>query len=161
MAGYSTEDIRNVALVGHAAGGKTMLAERVLLNAGVINAMGDIPRGTTVADHDPQERTHGRSLNSSVMHLDHAGKHVNLLDTPGYPDFLGHALSVLPAVETAAVVVDARAGVQMITSRMMESAKQRGLARLLIINKIDAQEVDLEAVLSDVVEAFGTECLLN
>ena len=159
MAGYSTEDIRNVALVGHAAGGKTMLAERVLLNAGVINAMGDITKGTTVADHDPQERAHGRSLNSSVMHLDHAGKHINLLDTPGYPDFLGHALSVLPAVETAAVVVDARAGVQMITSRMMESAKQRGLARLLIINKIDAQEVDLEAVLSEVVEAFGTECL--
>ena len=159
MAGYCTEDIRNVALVGHAAGGKTMLAERMLMTAGVINSMGDVTKGTTVADFDPQEKSHGRSLNSSVLHLDHSGKHINLLDTPGYPDFLGHALGMLPAVETAAVVVDARSGVQMITSRMMEAAKERGLARLLVINKMDADDVDLEAVLNAVVETFGSECL--
>ena len=116
MAGYTTSDIRNVALVGHAASGKTTLAERILLTAGVIDSMGDVTKGTTVADFDPLEKTHGRSLNSAVMHIDHAGKHINFIDTPGYPDFNGHALGVLPAVETAAVVVDARSGVQMITT---------------------------------------------
>ena len=159
MAGYTTEDIRNLALVGHAAGGKTTLAERILLTAGVTNSMGDVTKGTTVADFDPQEKLHGRSLNSAIMHLDHGGKHINLLDTPGYPDFTGHALGVLPAVETAAVVVDARAGVQMITTRMMEAAKSRGLARMLIINKMDADDVDLEAILNSVVETYGNECL--
>ena len=159
MSGYTTEEIRNVALVGHAAGGKTTLAERILLTSGAINTMGDVTKGTTVADYDPQEKTHGRSLNSSIMHLDHGGKHINLIDTPGYPDFTGHALGVLPAVETAAVVVDARAGVQMITTRMMDAAKSRGLARLIVINKMDAEEIDLEGVLNGVVEAYGAECL--
>ena len=153
------QNIRNVALVGHAASGKTTLAERILLTAGVIDSMGDVTKGTTVADFDPLEKTHGRSLNSAVMHIDHAGKHINFIDTPGYPDFNGHALGVLPAVETAAVVVDARSGVQMITTRMMETAKSRGLARLIVINKMDADDIDLEAVLASIVETFGSECL--
>ena len=159
MADYSTEDIRNVALVGHAAGGKTTLAERILLGAGVISTMGDLTKGTMVADFDPQEKAHGRSLNSAVMHLNHAGKHINLIDTPGYPDFLGHALGMLAAVETAAIVIDAHAGVQIMTTRMMEAAKERGLARMLVINKMDADDVDLEGVLTAVVETFGSECL--
>ena len=159
MPGYTTQDIRNIALVGHAAGGKTTLAERMLLTAGAINAMGEVTKGTTVADFDPQEKLHGRSLNSAIMSLDHGGKHINLIDSPGYPDFIGHAIGVLPAVETAAVVVDARSGVQMVTTRMMDAAKSRGLARMVIVNKMDADDVDLASVLDNVVEAFGAECL--
>jgi elongation factor G len=159
MPAYTTDDIRNVALVGHGGSGKTTLAEALLFKSGAIASMGEVTRGTTVCDFDQQEKDHQHSLNSAVASLDHAGKHVNLVDTPGYPDFLGRALSVLPAVETAAVVIDARSGVQLATRSMMEAASQRGMCRLVVINKIDADDIDLEAVLGQVAEAFGTECL--
>lgn len=159
MPEYTTDNICNVALVGHGGAGKTMLAEAMLLKAGVIPALGEISRGTTVSDFDPLEKAHQHSLNASVMHFEHSGVRVNLIDTPGYPDFLGPALSILPAVETAAVVVDARSGVQMTTRWMMETAAERGLCRMIIINKIDAADAKLDQLLQQVVEAFGSECL--
>ena len=159
MPAYTTDDIRNVALVGHGGAGKTTLAEALLAYAGVIGAPGSVTNGTSVSDFDPQEKEHQHSLYTAVMHFDHGSRHVNLVDTPGYPDFIGRALPVLAAVETAAVVVDARQGVQMVTRRMMEAAAERGLARMVVVNKIDADELDLEALLAGLVEAFGTECM--
>ncbi len=159
MPEYTTDDIRNVALVGHGGAGKTTLAEALLAYAGVIGAPGSVVNGTSVCDFDPQEKAHQHSLYTSVVHFDHGSRHVNLVDTPGYPDFLGRALPVLAAVETAAVVVDARQGVQMVTRRMMGAAAQRGLARMVVVNKIDADELDLEALLASLVEAFGAECM--
>ena len=159
MPEYTTDDIRNVALVGHGGAGKTTLAEALLAYAGVIGAPGSVVNGTSVCDFDPQEKEHQHSLYTAVVHFDHGSRHVNLVDTPGYPDFLGRALPVLAAVETAAVVVDARQGIQMVTRRMMEAAAQRGLARMVVVNKIDADELDLEALLASLVEAFGTECM--
>ena len=133
MPEYTTPDIRNIALVGHGGAGKTTLAEALLHKSGEIPVMGDLARGTTVMDFDAQERAHQISLNSAVASFSHQQKHVNLVDTPGYPDFLGRALSVLPAVETAAVVVDAKSGLQTVTRRMMEISEARGLCRLLIM----------------------------
>jgi len=159
MPDYTTQDIRNVALVGHGGTGKTMLAEAMLYKAGVIPAMGEIARGTTVCDFDAQEKEHQHSLATAITSLDFNGKHVNLLDTPGYPDFVGRALIALPAVETAAVVIDARSGIEMSTRRMMEAAAERGLCRMIIINKIDAEDTDLEALLGQIHEEFGAECL--
>ena len=159
MPEYTTDDIRNVALVGHGGAGKTTLVEALLAYAGVIGASGSVTNGTSVCDFDPQEKEHRHSLYSAVAHFDHGSRHVNLVDTPGYPDFLGRALPVLAAVETAAVVVDARQGVQMVTRRMMEAAAQRGLARMMVVNRIDAGDLDLEALLASLVEAFGGECL--
>ena len=159
MPEYTTDDIRNVALVGHGAAGKTTLAEALLAHAGVIGAPGSVMKGTSVCDFEPQEKDHQHSLYSAVASFDHGSRHVNLVDTPGYPDFLGRALPVLAAVETAAVVVDARQGIQMVTRRMMEAAAQRGLARMVVVNKIDADEIDLESLLASLVEAFGSECL--
>jgi len=159
MPDYTTEDIRNVALVGHGGTGKTMLAEALLHKAGAIAAKGEIVRGTTVCDFDSQEKEHQHSLSSAIASLDYKGKHVNLLDTPGYPDFLGRALIALPAVETVAVVIDARSGIEMSTRRMMEAAAERGLARLIVINKVDADDTDLQGLLGQVQEAFGSECL--
>ena len=101
MPAYTTEDIRNVALVGQGGAGKTMLAEALLHSAGAIPEMGDVSKGTTVCDFETQEKDHGHSLSAAVASLDHKGKHINILDTPGYPDFLGRALPVLSAVETA------------------------------------------------------------
>lgn len=159
MPEYTTDDIRNVALVGHGGAGKTMLAEAMLLKAGVIPAPGEITRGTTVSDFDPLEKAHQHSLSASVMHFEHSGMHTNLIDTPGYPDFLGPALSILPAVETVAVVIDARAGVQMTTRKMMETAAERKLCRMIVINKIDAPDANLEQLLRQITDDFGSECL--
>ena len=155
----TTENIRNIAITGHSGSGKTTLVEALLHGAGAINQAGSVARGSTVCDFDQQEKTHQHSLDSALVSLEHLGSHVTLIDTPGYPDFIGRALSVLPAVETCAVVVNAQAGVEMITRRMMAQAAQRGMARLLIVNKIDAEDTDLENVLQQLQEAYGSACL--
>jgi elongation factor G len=156
---YATADIRNLALVGQAGSGKTLLAEALLFRAGAIRAMGELQRGTTVCDHDPLEREYQHSLDSAFCHLDHQGKRVNLVDTPGYPDLLGRSLSVLPAVETAAIVVNAQSGIEISTRRMMDAAIQRGLDRLIIVNKIDLNPAGLPGLLEQIRTAFGPECL--
>ncbi|MCL2296891.1 MAG: elongation factor G [Proteobacteria bacterium] len=159
MTQYTTENIRTVALVGHGNAGKTTLAEALLLKAGVIQAAGSIENGTTVSDFDPLEKNFQFSLRTSLLHLETANTRVHLVDTPGYPDFIGQAIGALDAIETAAVVVSAQAGIEMITSRMMDWTAKRKLCRLIVINKIDAENVDLPAVLAAVREAFGSECL--
>ncbi len=159
MAGYSTEDIRNIVLVGHGNSGKTTLVEAMLSRSGAISSAGSVERGNTVSDFDPQEKEHKHSLNSTIVSMDYHGGHINLIDTPGYPDFMGRALAVLPAVETCAVVINAQTGIEMVTRRMMEVAKDRGLDRLIIVNKIDADQVDLKKLIAQIREAFGSECL--
>ncbi len=159
MSGYTTKDIRNVALVGHAGSGKTSLTEALLKHAGAINNAGSVTRGTTVSDFDPLEQKHQHSLRSTVVNLDYGAKHINVIDTPGYPDFLGQTLSVLPAVETMAVVINAQHGVEMLARRLMDWASEQSLCRMIVVNKIDAEEVNLEAVFKSIQEAFGKECL--
>ena len=131
---YSTHQIRNVALAGHPGAGKTTLFEALLQAGGALQAAGSIERGSTVSDFDPIENERGHSIDAAIASTDHAGIHVNLVDTPGYPDFRGPALSALAAVETVAVVVDADAGVEYGTRRMMERAAERGLCRAVIVN---------------------------
>ena len=154
---YTTEDIRNIALVGHAGAGKTELNEALLHAAGKIANRGSVDNGDTVSDFDPRERELKHSLHATFCHLDHGGVHVNLVDTPGYPDFQGRTLSVLPAVETVAVVVDAGAGVEPMTQQFMESAEAQGLCRMIVVNKIDAADAD--TVVEQIQEAFGSQCL--
>ena len=151
--------IRTLALVGQAASGKTSLAEALLWKAGVIGAAGSLERGTTVSDFDPMERRVQHSLNSSLMHLQHDGVRIHLIDTPGYPDFLGQSMTALEAVETAAVVINAVTGIEMMSVRMMDWARQRGLARIVVVTKIDAQGVDPAGLLAQIQAAFGRECL--
>lgn len=157
--GYSTADIRNVALVGQAGAGKTLLAESLLLEGGVIRQRGSQERGTLVCDFDPQEKQLGHSLDAAIVSCDIQGCHLNLIDTPGYPDFIGRALTVLEAVETAAVVVSATSGIEPMTQRMMDFARDRRLCRLVIVNKIDSRDAHPERVLAELRETFGRECL--
>jgi elongation factor G len=159
MAQYATENIRTVALVGHGAAGKTTLAEALLARAKAIPSPGSVERGSTVSDFDPLEKAWQHSLRASVLHLDSDGTRIHLIDTPGFPDFIGQAIGVLAAVETAAVVVSAQAGIEMITSRMMDWAAERKLCRLIVVNKIDAENVDLPGLLAALRAAFGKECL--
>ncbi len=159
MPTYTTEDIRNIALVGHGGSGKTSLVEALLYHSGAISARGSAEKGTMVCDYDPQEKQHGHSLDNAIVAIDHQGAHINIIDTPGFPDFIGRAISILPATETAAIVVDAQSGVETTTRRMMEHAATQGLCRLLIINRIDADGVDLPALLEEIQDIFGKECL--
>lgn len=158
--GYTTQGTRNIALAGHAGGGKTLLTEALLERAGAIRAKGSLQRGTTVSDFDPQEKQLQHSLDAAVCSFDLGeSTHLNLLDTPGYPDFLGRALSVLEAVESVAIVVSATGGIDSTTQRLMDFARERGLCRLIIVNKIDAKDADPEGVLAALRSAFGSECL--
>jgi elongation factor G len=159
MAQFATANIRTLALVGHGASGKTTLAEALLLKAGAIAAPGTVERGSTASDFDPLEKSWQHSLRASVLHFETQGTRIHMIDTPGFPDFIGQAIGALDAVETAAVVVNASAGIEMITSRMMDWAAKRNLCRLLIVNKIDAENVDLPGVLSAIQTTFGRECL--
>ncbi len=159
MPQYTVDRIRNIALVGHAGAGKTTLFEALLYAGGTIAQQGAVERGNTVSDHDPLEKTRGHSINSAIASIDHQGVHLNLIDTPGYPDFRGPTLAALPAVETVAVVVDATRGIEHGTVRMMEYAKARRLARLIVVNKIDAEGVDLARLVEELRESFGPECL--
>ena len=156
---YTTENIRTVALLGHGGAGKTTLAEALLARAGAIQVAGSVEKGTTVSDFDPLEKSFQHSLRTSALHLDLPSVRVHLLDTPGFPDFIGQAIGALDAVETAAIVVNASTGIEMITSRMMDWAAKRGLCRILIINRIDADNVDLPQLLENLRNAFGKEVL--
>ena len=151
--------IHSLALVGPAAGGKTSLAEALLWKAGAIASPGSLERGSTVSDFDPMERRVQHSLNSTVLHLNHREARVHLIDTPGAPDFVGQAMAALEAVDTAAVVVDASVGLQPAHHHMMAWAAERGLCRMLVVNKIDQPGADLAGLVAQLQAAFGKECL--
>jgi elongation factor G len=156
---YATADIRNIAFVGQAGAGKTLLAEALLAQSGAIRAKGSLERGTTVCDFDPQEKAQQHSLDAAICGFESDGRRVNIIDTPGYPDFLGRSLVALEAVETAVIVVNATNGVEPMTQRMMEFARARRLCRLIVVNKIDSREARTQQVLEEIREAFGRNCL--
>jgi elongation factor G len=159
MTQYTSESIRNIALVGHAGAGKTTLAEVLLHHAGAIPTPGSVERGTTVLDFDPQEKEFRHSLDTALCAFESDGIQIHLIDTPGYPDFLGRSVSVLPAVETAALVINAQGGLETGSIRMMESAERRGLCRMIVVNKIDAANGKLEPLMEKLRDRFGPQCL--
>ena len=153
------QDIRTLALVGHGGAGKTSLIEALLAATGAIPAAGAVERGNTVCDYDALEKTHQHSIKVAVTHLEHQGANINLLDTPGYPDFMGQAMCALDAVETAVVVIDPKKGLELTAHRMMHWAQTRKLCRMIVVNKIDSPEADLPGILAEIQSAFGRECL--
>src|ERR1700730_9230364 len=155
MAKYQVDDIRNIALVGHRAAGKTSLADALLFKAGAVDRRGSVDDGTSVSDYDEEEHKRRISIDASVLHLEHKGKQIHLLDTPGYPDFVGSALGALPAVETALVVISAPSGIEVNTRRMFAEAGRRGLARMLVINQMDAENIRFDELLSAIQGTFG------
>jgi len=157
--GHATSGIRNIALVGPAGAGKTSITETLLLQAGATRARGSLARGTTVSDFDPQEKRLQHSLDTAICSFTADGTRINLIDTPGYADFLGKTLSVLEAVEAVAIVVSAVNGVDTLTQRLMDFARERGLCRLIIVNKIDSRDAHCAQVLAQLRESFGGECL--
>jgi elongation factor G len=160
MAKYKVEDIRNIALVGHGAAGKTSLADGLLFAAKAVSRRGSPDDKTSVSDYDEEEQTRQRSIDTSILHLEWKGKRFNLLDAPGYSDFVGAALEALNAVETAVIVISAPSGVEVNTRRMFNEAGKRGLARVLVVNKMDADNINFPTLLSTIRETFGKNCVL-
>ena len=163
MSQHPIKRIRTIALVGQAGAGKTTLAEALLARAGAIPAAGSVERGTTVGDYTALEKQLQHSLKLAVVTFDARSDgeatRIHLLDTPGYPDFLGHALPALAAVETAAIVINAQNGIEMMTGRFMLWAAKRGLDRIIVVNKMDADGAQLEGLLEQIQQTFGKECL--
>ena len=163
MGKHVIKHLRTIALVGQAGCGKTTLAEALLARAGAVPVPGSVERGTTVCDYTPLEKQLQHSLKLAVASFEAPNGEtptvVHLLDTPGYADFLGHSLPALAAVETAAIVINAQNGIEMMTGRFLQWAARRGLDRLIVVNKIDADNVDLEGLLGEIQEVFGKECL--
>ena len=155
-----SEFIRSIALVGHGGAGKTSLAEALLFRAGAIATPGSIEKGSTICDFDAQEKTVGHSLTSALAKFSWNGVEVQLIDTPGYPDFAGQAIAALAAVDTALVVINAQTGIELATERMMKWAAARDLCRMIVVNKIDAENIDLSALVNEIRARFGKECML-
>ncbi len=160
MNSKASENIRSVVLVGHGAVGKTTLVESLLAATGSITSRGSVEKGNTVCDFDPVEKQLGHSLQSAVTSFTTAGSHTYLIDTPGYPDFAGQAICALAGADTALVVVSAQNGIEASTERMFTLAGERGLCRMIVINKIDTENLNLGALVDDIRERFGKQCLL-
>lgn len=159
MAIRNPADIRNIVLTGHGGCGKTTLVERLMFAAGAISRMGTVEEGNTVSDWSEEEKHHKHSLQPTLVHFDHDGHCVNVIDTPGLADFLGHAVACFPAVETVVVCVDPVRGIEPTTRRLMQIAEDRNLPRMIVVTKIDHADIDLEATTAQIRATFGNICL--
>ncbi len=154
----NTKDIRNIVLLGHAGSGKTSLAEAILHKTGATNRLGSVDDKTSICDYLDEEKEHQHSISSAVVHANHNGKIINIIDTPGYPDFTGPAITAIPAAETAVIVISASAGIETNTRKLFELAAKADIPRLIVINKIDAENIDLPVLLKNIQETFGSQC---
>ena len=159
MPSYTTADIRNIMLAGHSGSGKTTLVDSLLFLLGAVGRKGSVADGTSFSDFEKEEKEHQHSIYASILHVNHAGKRINIIDTPGSPDLIGQAYACLPAVDTVVLVVNAQAGVEVVTRRVMEAAAARNLARAIVINKIDLPDVNLAGIVKQLQETFGHKCL--
>ena len=159
MADVTTADIRNVALVGHGATGKTTLADLLLFKAGVATRAGSVDDGSSLLDTDDEEKDRNSSISSTLIQFDHDGKRIQLIDTPGFPDFSGQMIGALAAVETAVVVISAGAGIEVNTRRAFQAAGDAGLGRMILVNKCDMDNVDFAGLVDEIQEAFGRACV--
>jgi len=160
LAGHTIKDIRNIALISHAGSGKTTLAEAFLHNAGVTSRFGKVEDGTTVSDYSEDEKERKVSINSSVLSFDYNGKSITVVDTPGYADFIGEVLGCLTAADSAIVLIDAGEGIEVGTEKVWALAEEHKLSRLILINKMNKENINFDEILSATKERFGKGCVL-
>jgi elongation factor G len=155
MKNYPPADIRNFAIVGHASSGKTMLCEAMLLCAGVINRMGRIADGSTVSDYHVSEKQRQISVSATLLHLEWAGKKFNLIDSPGYLDFISEGLGALRVGDFALVVIHAQHGLGVGTDRAWNYATGYGIPKMVVVNALDKEHADFDAAVKTIQEHFG------
>jgi elongation factor G len=157
VSGFQPAAIRNIVLIGHTGAGKTTLAEAILHRCGAITRAGTVTAGTTTGDFEPEARAHQHSTTSCVMFATKGGHMVNIIDTPGSPELVGHALAALPAVEIAVIVVNATAGIELGARKLFHAAREAGLARMIVVNRIDEKPEELPAIVEQLRSGFGPE----
>src|SRR6478735_7551927 len=155
MKEYHAADIRNFAVVGHASSGKTLLSEAMLVCAGVINRMGSIANGSTVSDYHVSEINRQISVQASLMHLEWLGKKFNIIDCPGYADFISEGLGALKVGDFALIVVNATHGVGVGTDAVWKYATEDGIPKMIVVNAFDKEETDFDKTLKQIREHFG------
>jgi elongation factor G len=160
MAKVRVEDIRNVAICGHGSAGKTTLVDKILVKTGAINAVPSVDDGTSLCDFDAEEKAHKYSIEATVVNFQHSGKQFHVIDTPGYPDFIGQTIGALAGVDTAIIVVNAQSGLEVNTRRVFDEAGKAGLGRMILINKMDGDNIDFPAVVQSIRELWGSRCVL-
>ena len=160
MASGNLADIRNIAFCGHGSSGKTTLVDNLLVSTGTVSGTPSVDNGTSICDFDAEEKNHNYSIEASVVHFKHGGKRFNAIDTPGYPDFIGQTIGALHGVENAVVLVNAQSGIEVNTRRVFEEAGSIGLGRMIVINKMDGDNIDFDAVVSSIQELWGNRCVL-
>lgn len=160
MVKYKVEEIRNLALCGHGSAGKTTLVDRMLTATGVINRQVSVDDGTSVCDFDEEEKNHKYTIEAKVVHFNHAGKHFHVIDTPGYSDFIGQTIGALRGVDMAAIVINAQAGIEVNTRRVFAEAGKAGVGRMIVLDKMDAENIDFPALVERIRGLFGPECVL-
>jgi elongation factor G len=154
---YDAKDIRNVLLVGHGGSGKTTLLEAMLFTSGAITRMGTVEDGNTVSDHDPDEQRKSISVSLTMAPIEWDGVKINVLDAPGYADFIGDMRSAIRAADAVIVVVSAIDGVEVQTEVAWELAVEAGLPRAIFVNKLDRERSDFQATLDQLVSSFGNQ----
>ncbi len=159
MDQYGLENIRNVVLLSHNGAGKTSLSEAALLNCGVINRLGKVEDGTTVSDYDPAEVKHQISINLSVLPCIWKGNKINILDTPGYSDFVSEVISGIKVSEGAVITVCAASGVEVGTEQVWGYCEEASLPRLIFVNKMDRENADFSNTISELQAKFGQKCV--
>ncbi len=152
---FPADRIRNVALVGHHGSGKTTLAEALLYRAGAVNRLGSVEAGTTVSDFEPEEHAHGMSVSLSLCSFEWRDHRVNIIDTPGYPDFAGEVSAALRVVDMAVFVVDAVNGVEVETEKQWRLAERLRVPRMIFVNKLDKEHASFERTLDALRDRFG------
>ncbi len=160
MLHYHTDNIRTIALVGHRAAGKTSLVEAILHKGHAVERLGSVDEETSISDYEEEEHRHHFSIDTSILHVEHAGKMLHLLDAPGYPDFVGATMEALNAVETAVIVISATNGIEVNTVRMFDEAGKHHLARIMVINKLDSDNIDFPLLIKQIQQVFGKGCIL-
>jgi len=151
-------DIRNVVLLGHGGSGKTSLGEAMLHKTGATNRLGSVDEKTSICDFYDEEKEHQHSIQSATVHVMHAGKLINIIDTPGYPDFTGSAIKAIPAAETAILVISAAAGIETNTRKMFQLATEVDKPRVIVINKMDAENAAFSELIKNIQNTFGSQC---
>ncbi len=154
----ATGDIRNVVLLGHGGSGKTSITEAILHTTGAINRLGSVDDKTTVSDYYDEEKEHQHSILASIVHTQHNGKRINVIDTPGYPDFIGPAIVAIPAAETALLVLGAASGIETNTRKFFHLTGEVHKPRVIVINKLDAENVEYPELIATIQETFGSQC---
>jgi elongation factor G len=159
MKEYDTVAIRNVALAGHGGTGKTSLVEAMLFESGAIDRLGRVEDGSTASDFDPDEQKRHHSVSLSLLPIEWNGTKINVLDTPGFPDFVGEVDCAVRAADAVLITVDASAGAQVVTQTAWDAAVQADKPRAFFIGRIDRENADFGAALTSLQQAFGDRCV--